>query len=69
MLMICLCAALNISLHVLQSHLLVETQGPQQRVHIVKLSVAEALQPLWVAGLSGQTHSADLETEVKVNRE
>lgn len=42
------------------SHLFAETQGPQERFHIIKLSVAEALQPLWVTGLAGQTHCTDL---------
>lgn len=42
------------------SHLFAEAQGPQERFHIIKLSVAEALQPLRVTGLSGQTHCTDL---------
>lgn len=42
------------------SHLFAETEGPQERFHIIKLSVAEALQPLRVTWLSGQTHCTDL---------
>lgn len=43
------------------SHLLAETEGPQEGIHIIKLGIAEALQPLWVTGLSRQTHCTDLE--------
>lgn len=46
--------------NVASSHLFAETEGTQEGLHIIKLSVAEALQPLWVTGLSGQTHCTDL---------
>jgi len=45
------------------AHLLVETQGPQERVHVVELCVAEALQALWVAGFPGESDSTDLEVK------
>ena len=45
------------------SYLLVESQCPQEGVHIVKLCVAKALQPLWVTGLPWQAHRTDLRTE------
>lgn len=44
-------------------YLLIESQRPQEGVHIIKLCVAKALQPLWVTGLPWQAHSTDLRTE------
>ena len=52
----------------LNAHLLVQIQGPQKGIHVIKLCVAEALQTLWVAGLLGETHSTDLEMEEKYIR-
>lgn len=46
--------------NVYSSYLLAETEGPQEGLHIIKLSVTKALQPLRVTGLSGQTHCTDL---------
>lgn len=43
------------------AHLLAETEGPQEGVHIIKLSIAKALQPVWVTGLTRQTHCTNLE--------
>lgn len=42
------------------SHLLTETKGPQEGIHVIKFSIAKTLQPFWVTGLSRQTHCTDL---------
>lgn len=60
----------NIKTRVLvdSSHLLAETESPQEGIHIIKLGIAEALQPLWVTGLSRQTHCTDLERKRERDR-
>lgn len=50
-------------------YLLIESQRPKEGVHIIKLGVAKALQPLWVTGLPWQAHSTDLRTEGRQSSE
>lgn len=51
-----------------RSDLLVQAEGTQERVHIVKLCIAEALQPLRVTGLSREAHCTDLHRKTGQSR-